>query len=73
MMIAKLERIWKEVLMAWSRCYPGTFLETRKKSTKALRIASEPAKIRTEHISHTSTIPGSITELLVTVGECRIL
>jgi hypothetical protein len=40
---SEFERIWKEMVMACSRYYPGIYLEGLKKST--VKVASVPAKI----------------------------
>jgi hypothetical protein len=53
----KLEVIWKEVVVAETRCYPETCLGGGglNKSTKYFnRIASVLTEIRTEHLPNTS-------------------
>jgi hypothetical protein len=35
----EFERIWKKVLMTYSRCYPVICLEELRKTTKYFRIA----------------------------------
>jgi hypothetical protein len=53
----KLERIWKEVVMAYSRYYPGIFLEGLKKIMKTLvRIACIPVESETKHFLSTNLV-----------------
>jgi hypothetical protein len=54
-MTNQLERIWKEVYMAYSRYYPYIFLERPRKNTnKSVMIAGAPTEIRTEYLVNTS-------------------
>jgi hypothetical protein len=50
----KLERIWKELVVVESRCYPRICLKVLRKPTKHFRIESAPAEIRTEHFRNAS-------------------
>jgi hypothetical protein len=49
----KLEMIWKEAVVSWSRYYPGIFLEGLNKTTKILNQDNECAA-RAEHLPNTS-------------------
>jgi hypothetical protein len=51
----ELESIWKEVVVAESRCYPGIFLEELRKTTKSLiHISRFLAEIRIQLFPSTS-------------------
>jgi hypothetical protein len=40
-----VERFWKEAVVAYSKYYPGIFLEGLRKAMNELRIAGVPARI----------------------------
>jgi hypothetical protein len=48
MMTDGLERVWKETVVAKSKCYRWIFLERLSKITKSSRIAGVPGEIWTE-------------------------
>jgi hypothetical protein len=46
------ERIWEEVMVAYSRYYPGICLEGLRKTTKtSVRIAGVPSEVQTKSLS----------------------
>jgi hypothetical protein len=49
----ELWRIWKEAVMAYSKCYPSMYQEGLKKHEN-LTIAGVPSQIRTAHLPYTS-------------------
>jgi hypothetical protein len=54
MMTNVMDKIWKEMAMAYSRYYPGICSEGVKKTAKTLnRSIGALAEIRTEHLRNT--------------------
>jgi hypothetical protein len=51
----ELERVWKEVVVAYSRSYCGIYLKSLKKPTRSSGLASYvPAEAGTQHLSNTN-------------------
>jgi hypothetical protein len=53
----KLERIWKEAVVAYFRYYPGIFLEG--KPPKLSRNSCNRARIRSSSVNHSTTTFGT--------------